>query len=37
MIWKVQIYHQQTVDNIVVYIPKGNYLVNFANGEPKMH
>ena len=36
MIWKVQLYHQHTVDNIVVYIPKGNYLINFTHGEPKI-
>ena len=33
MIWKVQIYHQHTVDNMMVYI---NYLANFVHGEPKM-
>ena len=33
MIRKVQIYHQHTVDNMMVYI---NYLANFVHGEPKM-
>ena len=36
MIWKVQTYHQYTVDKIRVYIPKGNYLTNLVYGEPKM-
>ena len=34
---KVQMYYQHTVDNIMVYIRKGNYLTNFVNGEPTMH
>ena len=36
MIWNVQIY-QQAVDNMMVYIPKSNYLANFVNGELKIH
>ena len=30
MIWKVQIYHQHIVDNIMIYIPKGNYLTSLT-------
>ena len=28
MIWNVQIYHQHAVDNTMVYIPKGNFLIS---------
>ena len=34
MIWKVQIYHQHTINNKLVYIPKSNNVTNFAHGEP---
>ena len=36
MVWKVEIY-QHTVDIIIVFIKKGNYLTNFVHGKPKMH
>ena len=35
MNWKSQIYHQHTIDNMMVYIPKGNYLANFVHDESK--
>ena len=37
VIWKVEIYQQHTVDNVMVYIPKGNYLTSFVHGESKIH
>ena len=37
VIRKVQIYYQRNADNVMVYIPKGNYLNNLVHGEPKMH
>ena len=35
MIWKMQIYNQHTVNNITVYIPRGNYLTNPVHGQPE--
>ena len=35
MIWHVQMYHQHSADNIMVYVPKGIYLTNFVRGKPK--
>ena len=37
MIWKVQIYHQHTVDNTMGHIPKGIYLTNFVHGESEIY
>ena len=37
LIRKVQTYRQHTIDNMMVYITKGNYLVNFVYGKPEMH
>ena len=37
MIWKVQIYHPQPVENTMIYIPKGIFGKSFFHGEPKIH
>ena len=36
-IWKAQMYHEHTIDNIMVFITKGISLTNFVHVKPKIH